>query len=123
VFGCNLSKELLKKRGSPTMVKFPVLCRMTNVTAVDYQRQNRRLVNTAQQDDDVISKYYLCSMLPPPCCRYKLRYVNVKITPVLPFLLTVALETIKNPATLTSYMKPHVMTMLSIPTTWRGITQ
>jgi len=62
-------------------------------------------------------------VLLPPCCGYILCNVNlIKITGVLPCLLTAALGTIKitqnTRRRLTSYIKAHVMTMISIPTTW-----
>jgi len=38
LLGRYLPKELFKKRGSPSMVKFPVLRRMTDVGTMDDQR-------------------------------------------------------------------------------------
>jgi len=56
-------------------------------------------------------------VLPPPCCGYTL--CNVNITRVLPCLLTAARETTKITQKHTCCIKPDVMTMLYIPTTWR----
>jgi len=44
-----LSKELFEECWSPSMMKFEVLGRMTDVRAVNNQRQHRRLVNTTLQ--------------------------------------------------------------------------
>jgi len=44
-----LSKELFKECWSPSMMKFEVLGRVTDVRAVNNQRQHRRLVNTTLQ--------------------------------------------------------------------------
>ena len=60
-------------------------------------------------------KCYLCSVLSPSFCGYTLCNVNViKLTRVLPCLLTAALNYKNNPE-----QNSHLTTKLSIPTTRR----
>jgi hypothetical protein len=46
-FANNLSEELLAQQLGPSIVQFPIFRRMADVGAVDDQRQNFALVNTA----------------------------------------------------------------------------